>query len=425
MLGRLHQTQFELLLKAAAQPNLLSFISRSHVQVEVRGQTGLQVKNMSSNPLYVDQVPVPTGEVRLIAPGQLLSFARLDAGSHVHFLKFRLLSTGATAVVNAQSADSGQASDLRRSSGAGLSVAPPPRLPPGDIAAPSGGSPERRARALRPHLRGTTEQHEPDEALSPSPPARLVSKDRSSSPSKLRPPHPSANPPDPKLGQEEAATLNEGVGEGAKVPVAGSWSGVSTNRGTDNSGTMVVLELSGNGVLDVPAQDRRIGPVSLANKPLFVGRKHQPDLHRHAVSQEYLQFVSRDHFRISWESGEFKLLAMTSNPIWRDRDGGPPIELGRGDVVTLLRGDRIALGSGSDSSLPEDALRSLCWKFSWERIGGQEEVDAQACSWGRTPPSPGGRGPRVFSDDFEPGPIAQSQDFDGTGPKAKARSQRP
>ena len=35
----------------------------------------------------------------------------------------------------------------------------------------------------------------------------------------------------------------------------------------------------------------------------FVGRKHQPELHKQAVAPECLRFMSRDHFSIAWEVG--------------------------------------------------------------------------------------------------------------------------
>merc|ERR1712019_73983 len=125
----------------------------------------------------------------------------------------------------------------------------------------------------------------------------------------------------------------------------------------------IILELHGEGVLDVPLSERRIGPVSLAKEPLVVGRKRQEELHRRAVTKECLQFLSRDHFQISSSGNVLKLHALTSNPIWRDRDGVEPIELERGDVVTLALGDRILLGSGFDLSCAtaDEARRTLYW----------------------------------------------------------------
>lgn len=182
----------------------------------------------------------------------------------------------------------------------------------------------------------------------------------------------------------------------------------------------IVLELCGQGVLDVPLSQRRIGPISLTARSLLVGRKHQPDLHRHAVTTDCLQFLSRDHFRIAFEGGEFRLLALTSNPIWHDRDGVKPVELARGDLVTIAFGDRILLGTGGEASLAEDARRCLCWHFREAKqsdgipqaAGTREQSPAKReclsppspvrprlqvprVGGHGTPPSPGGPGPRV------------------------------
>ena len=90
----------------------------------------------------------------------------------------------------------------------------------------------------------------------------------------------------------------------------------------NSRGRMVVMELCGEGVLDVPSEQRRVGPVSLEEgSPLVIGRRHQPELHRRTVTKECLQFVSREHFEIALEGGDFRLRALTSNPIWRDTEG--------------------------------------------------------------------------------------------------------
>jgi len=156
---------------------------------------------------------------------------------------------------------------------------------------------------------------------------------------------PSSSPSGPKLTEQVSD----------KPAKAGS--------GIAGSDPQIVLELSGEGVLDVPVSRRTIGPVSLGERPLLVGRRHQPELHQCSVSEECLEFLSRDHFCVAYEGGEFWLLALTSNRIWRDRDGEPPVQLARDDLVTLLPGDRIALGTGRDVSSAELARRRLCWQF--------------------------------------------------------------
>lgn len=150
----------------------------------------------------------------------------------------------------------------------------------------------------------------------------------------------------------------------------------------------VILELHGSGVLDVPPEMRRIGPVSLASGPLFVGRRHQPDLLRECVARDCLQFLSREHFCISYEDGVYTLHSQTLNPIWCLDHGKAPLELGKGDAAELWDGDRIALGTGYGGAAVATALdaeKTFCCTFRIQPAL-EEEVT--------TPPSPGGIGPR-------------------------------
>lgn len=182
---------------------------------------------------------------------------------------------------------------------------------------------------------------------------------------------------------------------------------------------VIVLELHGDGVVDLPLSERSIGPVSLLGTPLVVGRRHQIDLHRRAIEKDCRQFLSRDHYQVSWESGIFKLEALTTNPLWLDRDGEGAVELVRGEPVVMSPGDRIAVGTGSDAAQAtvEEALRRLCWYFRLAtddegvtatpapapvgcgRSPSPECADSSAAGFSRsgrnTPPSPGGMGPRV------------------------------
>jgi hypothetical protein len=162
---------------------------------------------------------------------------------------------------------------------------------------------------------------------------------------------------------------------------------------------MVTLELFGESVLDVLPAQRRIGPVSLLGTPLTVGRRHQPDLHKVAVKEECLRFVSRDHFRISFDGRSFRLHALTVNPIYRFRESTDPLEVASGEEADLRSGDQIALGTGCDDVFDavEDAHRRLCWHFTQaatevlspvEYIRGTSPRDTE-------PSSPGGKGPRV------------------------------
>jgi len=90
-LGRQHQPRkFDSLL--ANSPGCLSFISRTHMQVEAL-EAGVKVTNMSLNPVYVnDRDPVFKGETRTLQPEQVLSFARLEGQTHVVFLSLQVQS---------------------------------------------------------------------------------------------------------------------------------------------------------------------------------------------------------------------------------------------------------------------------------------------------------------------------------------------
>lgn len=148
-----------------------------------------------------------------------------------------------------------------------------------------------------------------------------------------------------------------------------------SSSGGGNGETMVVLELSGDGVLDVPLEQRRIGPLSLA-EPILVGRRHQPELHRQAIAKECLQFLSRDHFRIErMGNGRYQITAMTNNPIWlAGRFMDEPIELKKDESVPVGIGDRVALGTGSNSTTAEEALRRLSWLF---KLSGDRDTSPQ------------------------------------------------
>ena len=90
--------------------------------------------------------------------------------------------------------------------------------------------------------------------------------------------------------------------------------------------SIYIIFTRGEGTLSVPESERRIGPLCLRDGPLLIGRKYQTDLHKRVVSPDCLQFVSREHFQISFAGGGFRLKALTSNPIWRDVGDGDSVE---------------------------------------------------------------------------------------------------
>eukprot|EP00929_Paragymnodinium_shiwhaense_P075916 TRINITY_DN3889_c0_g1_i2.p1 TRINITY_DN3889_c0_g1~~TRINITY_DN3889_c0_g1_i2.p1 ORF type:complete len:1032 (-),score=220.04 TRINITY_DN3889_c0_g1_i2:393-3488(-) len=372
VVGRQHQSRlFEELL--TNMPQNLSFISRSHVQVEVNQEGKFVVSNMSSNPLYVDKESVPKGGARTVTLDSTISFARLEqsAKMHVHFLVFKLSGPSASPApaVREQpqrAAEQQPATPSPVSNGGPGSFAAAPAQAvartPASASTPVGGSP---------------------------PGAGFSSPEGSASPASevVERPNPERNV------RKETIELNP---QRMAALISEAQSGSCEDE--------VVLELHGEGVLPVPLADRRIGPMSVVSEPLVVGRRHQVELHKRAISKECLQFLSRDHFQIFVEGGEFKLEALTSNPIWRDRPGAEAIELARNDIVGLVFNDRIALGTGGDAATVtmEDARSRLCWTFLPARnAGGGEDSGPAASSYDsyagarQRPSSPGGAGPRV------------------------------
>merc|ERR1712039_140550 len=90
-IGRQHQPHaFEALL--ARVPHCLSFISRTHVQVEASA-SGISATNLSSNPVYVDREPLAKDHSRMLTKDQVLSFARLEGRDHVLFLSLQVQKT--------------------------------------------------------------------------------------------------------------------------------------------------------------------------------------------------------------------------------------------------------------------------------------------------------------------------------------------
>ncbi|CAE7598300.1 unnamed protein product [Symbiodinium sp. CCMP2456] len=335
MLGRIHQNQFEALAKAADKPKLGNFISRTHGQLDTDADgLSLCVTNLSSNPLYVGEELVAQSHTVKLARGQLLCFARPEQDSGNHI---HFLKFKAILVEGGP----GPTSPLRGQEA-------PNRAPTTHL------SPQRSVQVRRTVVEGAEAPH----LLTLSPPTRKVNPDASTSPNRVS-----------RIARERI----------------------------DERPAPICLELSGDGVLDVPASERRIGPVSVADQPMIVGRKHQPELHKRAVNPQCLKFMSRDHFSISCERGLFRIEPLTSNPMWRFRVGLEPLELEQQKPAELRSGDRVALGTGSDNS-PEAALQSLCWLFTVEGADPAKVEPMLSIPRARTPPSPGGAFPRVSED---------------------------
>lgn len=119
-----------------------------------------------------------------------------------------------------------------------------------------------------------------------------------------------------------------------------------------NAPPVVCLEIWGEKV-----PENRIGPVSLAGKPLLVGSRHQPFLEKSLTNM-----VDRDHFCIASEGGVFWLLCLTSKGLWRVREGTEPQRLILDDLASLQHGDLIVPRLGPEVTV-EQCCRTLSWNF--------------------------------------------------------------
>jgi hypothetical protein len=137
-----------------------------------------------------------------------------------------------------------------------------------------------------------------------------------------------------------------------------------TPRAAVAPGPQAVLELQGACAPSFPASHRTLGPLGIDARPLLVGGRHQPQLHRAAVAAGCGEFASADHFCVACLGGEFWLFAVV--PLTVVRGDGSFKVLGRDDFIRLLEGDRIVLVDSDDASSRDAAQRRLCWHFSDE-----------------------------------------------------------
>ncbi|CAE7042036.1 unnamed protein product [Symbiodinium natans] len=150
-------------------------------------------------------------------------------------------------------------------------------------------------------------------------------------------------------------------GSTPSTPPRPSPQGWTTSEDTAGSSPAVVLELSGAGTKDLPAEKRRLGPMTLRKGPWIMGRRHQREFLQTVVKEDCIDFVSRDHFAIAFEDGAFFLLALSQNRIWLDagKDLGTR-SLHRDEMLLLKPGGRILLGTSEAGTA--ESLR-LCWRF--------------------------------------------------------------
>jgi len=131
----------------------------------------------------------------------------------------------------------------------------------------------------------------------------------------------------------------------------------------------VSLELRGEGVRELPLERRSLAPMLMTNqKPLFIGRKHQPELHDRAISAKWQELVQGEQFCIALTKGQFWLIALAKTALWLVRSGGSGGSGGRleinceevkqDSILTLNSGDQICLGPG------------VFWRFKGELLTG-------------------------------------------------------
>lgn len=128
------------------------------------------------------------------------------------------------------------------------------------------------------------------------------------------------------------------------------------------SGTLFWLELEGSAVRGIPLEHRR---VHLQGESLSVGRAFQHELHQAALNEEALAWVSREHFRVNQQlNGSCHLLAMSSNPMWRQR-AEELLPMEKHDSLPLEPGDRIWLYTGASDGQPSGPGHkgTIAWTF--------------------------------------------------------------
>jgi len=332
LVGRQHQTRaFEVWLP---DPILRFSISRTHVKFEV--VKGIpSITNISFSLLCVDGKPIQRGEPCCLSAKQIVSFTRQEGSTSVHFLELQL-QTG-------EDADLG-GYDLNAEVDRTPQTPPIPAIP--RLEADNVGLP---ALLIRSPPSCTKSSFDPLRSLSTETPGNSEPSDRGI----FDEDHVLAAPPSMRL-----------IRRNMQMPgLSPEVCSLNSSTSSQVSSLEIILVLHGDDVLDVPLEQRTIGPVSVLDRPLLVGRRDQPELHQRAVTQKHLEVLGRDRFCVAHEGGEVVLLALASRLIWLDRDGERPLRLARNDIANLASGDRIVLGIDADANFPDASRRKLCWHF--------------------------------------------------------------
>lgn len=278
-------------------------VAWTHLELKASAE-GLSVTNMSRDPLRIERETICNGERRMLHPGHTMGFLRQEDGKHVEYLMLAVqLRAWPSPAVSSTMTPASSSAAFSTSASTAFS---------------------------------TSASTVPQESMSSN------------------------------GGMLRESALGMPLGMASPTPGSSCSRSNAAKNGRDLGGTKMLLELCGDGVLDVPLAQRCIGPVHLMDKPILVGRRHQPDLFERAMAQQCLELHSRDHFCIACDKGEYYLLVLTPNPIWRDRDSEETMLLSRDDLVRLMPGDRVVLGSGKAGNGEISARSGIFWRFHLE-----------------------------------------------------------
>lgn len=154
---------------------------------------------------------------------------------------------------------------------------------------------------------------------------------------------------------------------------------------------------------------------------LSVGRAHQKELHLEAFDVEMRQYLSRDHFRIDpGIDGSYKLVAISNNPIWRNRCGKRTEAVVGDPPLTLINGDAIQLFTGADdcTATGPGNLGSLLWIFQAATSNkGPTEQDVSVLA-----KKAAGQSQDFHDSDSGPRTVAMGLDQDAANAKSVAKT---
>jgi len=331
-LGRERQVgYFEALL--SSEPRFLTCVSRNHVELSAAPGEPLgtfDVVNLSVNPVVIAGRTLSKGDRGVLKLLGSIDFIAASAGAEqpVCYLRLNLDTWGSSS-----------------------STAQPQRVetPPQIIAASHAASTPPLAKTPQPALAPPSYVAEAQ--------APVVASSASSQP---RPKAP------PSTHQPAADILEEKT-----VPML-----PSRPESLLKNEAPFSLVLGGSAVKqDVPISQRKLLG---SDDGLTVGRAHQQALlNPDCLLKEVLKYVSRNHFRVESaprRSGAWQLKALSSNPIWRARNG-KLVELNEGDQpLSVEASDDILLFTGADDCTPDGPGNNGLLNFTFFQENIDDEI---------------------------------------------------